>query len=215
MTDIVAPAEWFVPPYPKALVPDYSGYAPGAVSGASGGTGAADGGASSQVPTSYDLSWVAGDTVEFKFFFPNVCWVEVDPGSTQALWEYTTWRSQVRTSHYYYYGYWWPPTFPMGARIMEFVCTAEYVEDDPDKGTGTWVTLRGGTSWPGDFKWDLQSEAHTSTLDPYFYEAHTWYQGNVKVLPQYTSPTLYPPSNWPVYSFDSNPWPHQGPYLYP
>jgi hypothetical protein len=207
---IETPAQQFIPPYPQALVSGYTGY------GADVGSWNTDVASSEQIPLAHDLTWVAGDTAAFTFFFDGVCWTAVDPSPTApVMWEYTTWRSQVRTTAYYYYGYWWPPTFPMGALLMEFVCTSEYVENDPVLGTGTLVTIKGGTSWPGDFKWDLQSEAHTDVTIPEYYEAHTQYQGKVKVLPQYTSPTIYPPSNWPVYSFASNPWPPQGPYLYP
>lgn len=208
---IEVPDQQFVPPYPQALVNGYTGYAD-----LSGGSGSNGDSSQSQVPKSYDLSFVAGDTATFTFFFPDVCWTATDPTpAAPIVWEPVTWRAQVRTSHYYYYGYWWPPTFPMGAFLMDFTCTSEYLENDPDLGTGTQVTLKGGTTWPGDFKWDLQSEHHVDPLDPGFYEAHTHYQGKAKVLPQYTSPTLFAPSNWPLYSFDSNPWPHQGPHLYP
>jgi len=200
---IETPAQQFVPPYPQALVSGYTGF--GQIGwGATGDDGS---GASSQVPKSYDLEWVAGDTAVFDFFFANVCWTPTDPSPTQMPWEPVSWRSQVRTSHYYYYGYWWPPTFPLGAFLLEFACTAEYVEDDPINGSGTTVTIKGGTPWTGDFKWDLQSEHHVNVNDPSFYEARTWYQGKAKVLPQYTSPTIYAPSNWPMYSFVSNPWP--------
>jgi hypothetical protein len=208
---IETPAQQFVPPYPQPLVNGYTGYAGGDPNDWTTDTGSAK-----QVPTPYDLEWVAGDTAVFTFFVPNVNWTPTDPGGTPTVaWEYVTWRSQVRGSHYYYYGYWWPPTFPLGPYLMEFTCTAAYIENDATLGTGTQVTIKGGMAWVGDFKWDLQAEHHVNVNDPTYYEAHTLYQGNAKVLPQYTSPTLYAPSNWPMYSLAANvtwpPPPAQGP----
>jgi hypothetical protein len=196
MTDIVAPAEWFVPPYPKALVPDYSGYS--AAVGSSQGSGSTNsGGTSSQLPDTYDLEWVAGDTAEFQFYFDGVCWTDLAPTDTLGLpWVETLWEAQVRIKAYSYYGYWWPPTWPGYRYITSFVVTSEFLDDFNGLGPGTMVTLNGGTLWPGAFVWDLQT---TQTSHPALVvTVRTWLSGKATVDPQVTQDDRYPPSHWSV-----------------
>lgn len=197
--EIVPYAAGYIPP--NTFLPGLPGSGNG--SGSVNGSGS-DSSSSEQVPDSYDLHWVAGDTVTFEFFFADVCWVPIDPAPADPLitWENTTWHAEVRTTHLYYYGYWWPPVWPVGGFILSFDVTAVYMDQDPTLGSGTMVTLKGGTFWPGTYKWDLQSEAHTDTANPDHYEARTWLAGAATVDPQTTVPSQpYPPSNWPVYPY--------------
>ena len=193
-------AQPFVSPYPKAMIPNYTGDE----AGSSYGSG--DAALLTQLPTTQNLSWVAGDTATFSFFFPNVCWTPTQPAPPPTLyaWENVTWRSQVRTTKAYYYGYWWPPVFPLGYFIMEFSVDATYLGDptpDPTLGTGTLVTLTGGTAWPGHFAWDLQSEHHTDVSNPDWYAAQTHLQGKADVTGQVTNPQLTVPSNWGAFPY--------------
>jgi hypothetical protein len=196
--EIVPYAAGFKPPYPQALQANYSGYGSG--SGSVSGSG--DTPSSSQLPDPYDLSWVASDTAEFQFFFADVCWTDTDPSPTVpgVTWEKVLWSAQVRTTYGYYYGYWWPPVFPLGGLIMQFGVTSQYMENDSVFGTGTMVTLTGGTLWPGTFNWDLQADTYGDPVNaPDSYTTRTWLQGKATVTQQVTSPMLVPPSNWPIY----------------
>ena len=163
MSTVEPVAQWFVPPYPKALISGYSGFS--AADSTGGGASAASGASSSQVPDTYDLEWVAGDTAIFEFYFDGVCWTDVQPANPQGLtWVMTDWAAQVRAPHYTYYGYWWPPTWPGYQYLMAFTVTSEFMDDFNGLGPGTMVTLNGGTAWPGSFVWDLQtSQAQRST----------------------------------------------------
>src|SRR5262252_4242804 len=77
----------FVPPYPEAMQTNYTGYNTGTGSGDPNDWSSTDpSGALSQVPETVDLTWVASDTAMFSFFFPNVCWVDVDPTPTLYPW---------------------------------------------------------------------------------------------------------------------------------
>lgn len=196
MTDIVAPAQWFVPPYPKAMVPDYSGF--GATAGVpGGGDGTSGGSTSSQIPDTYDLEWVAGDSAEFQFYFDGVCWTALEPTDTLGLtWVQTLWEAQVRIKAYSYYGYWWPPTWPGYRYITSFVVTSEFLDDFNGLGPGTMVTLNGGTLWPGEFVWDLQTTQPDQSAP-----VRTWLSGKATVDPQVTQADRYPPSHWPVYPY--------------
>src|SRR5262252_1790794 len=177
----VPPAQQFMSPYPQAMIADYTGAEGAGLTSAATGAGAPVN--LSDLPLAYNLSWVAGDTAYFSFFFQNVCWLPAAPTPPPTLyaWENVTWRSQVRTPQSYYFGYWWPPTWPLGAFIMEFTVTATYMENDATLGTGTLVTIKGGTTWPGNYVWDLQSEHHVDQADLTYYEAHTRIAGSVTV----------------------------------
>ena len=204
----------FVPPYPQAMIANYSGYGSGASPQAVNGNGSVSG-SSSQVPEKHNLTWVAGDTAIFSghnddaFFFAGVCLTEVDPGLDPdrpdgITWTMATWQSQVRGSKPIYWGYWWPPLMPYGAFLMAFVVTAEFVEDHgtPEEPVaGTVVTLSGGTIWPGDWKWDLQTKYYPDPMDLEHYGVRTWKSGDVTVLPQVTMDPIVPPSHWPVYEY--------------
>ena len=199
--EIVPYAAGFKPLYPQSMVPGYNGYnAPS--SSVSGSTTPS----ASQVPDPYDLTWVASDTAQFAFFFKNVCWTDVVPVPAPTLygWTKTVWCAQVRTTWGYYYNYWWPPVFPLGGYVMAFNVTAQYMGDptpDPVLGTGTLVSLTGGTFWPGKFKWDLQADTYADVANPdTLTSVRTWLSGNATVLSQVTSPQIYPPSNWPMYA---------------
>jgi hypothetical protein len=194
--EIVPYAAGFIPP--STFLPGLGGSGSGSVNGSGSGAEGSD-----QLPDSYDLHWVAGDTVIFEFFFADVCWVPVNPNPVAPIvWQDTTWSAEVRTTNLFYYGYWWPPVWPVGGFILSFAVTAVYIANDPTLGSGTMVTLKGGTFWPGTFKWDLQSESHTDVANPDHYEARTWLAGTATVDPQITVPGQpYPPSNWPVYEY--------------
>jgi len=202
MTDVVyvPPAQQFVSPFPQAMIPGYSGAeaASGSVTGGGGGAGTAV--SLEQLPTTQDISWVAGDTATFTFFFADVCWTPVVPAPPPVLhtWENRTWRAQVRTPGAYYYGYWWPPIYPLGYLLVDFNVSAQYMENDATLGTGTLVTLKGGTMWPGKFVWDLQSEHHTDVSKPDFYEAHTHIRGNATIIGQVSNWQTSPPGYWGV-----------------
>lgn len=184
----------WVPPYPEAMVAGYSGYPSGAGSFVNGD--GAD--SSSQVPTPFDLTWVAGDTAFFQFFFVGVCWTPTEPTDTLGLtWVATSWESQVRAKYYTYYNYWWPPTWPGYRYLMSFAVTAELLTD-PVLGPGTMVTLNGGTIWPGEFVWDLQTKQYPDPLDLAHYYVRTWRSGKATVMAQVTQDDRYPPSNWPM-----------------
>lgn len=197
----------FVPPYPQAMIPNYSGYVAGSgVNGVSingSGTGITS---SSQVPDKHDLTWVAGDTASFQFYFDGVCWVDVDPiGATPRpdgiAWVMTTWQSQVRSPNWTYWNYWWPPVRPYGGLLMTFVVTTQFLEDYSGQGPGTLVSLQGGTIWPGNWKWDLQTKQYADPLDLAHYAVRTWMSGDVEILTQVTMDQPYPPSHWPVYEY--------------
>jgi len=201
--DYVPVAQQFVSPYPKALIPDYTGAETASGSGAGGGGGTGAAASLDQLPTTQDLSWVAGDTATFTFFFQNVCWTPVVPVPPPTLytWENVTWRAQVRTPGAYYYGYWWPPIYPLGRLLVDFTVTAAYKENDPVLATGTLVTLKGGTMWPGSFVWDLQSEHHTDSANPDFYEASTHVRGKATIIGQVSNWQTSPPGYWGVYPY--------------
>jgi len=209
--EIVPYAAGFKPLYPKAMIDGYTGYEmTGSVSGS--------GTATDMVlkPTTQNLEWVAGDTAHFQFFLPGVALMPDDPGTIDpsvSPWQRTKWDAQVRNPGYWYYGYWWPPVWPgFTPFIMAFTIKAEYGSQQqgtpPTTVYGTVLTLTGGTIWPGDFVWDLQSEVFTANVPPppteqdTFY-TKTWMSGKAKVDTQVTQPDLYPPSNWPVYRM---PW---------
>jgi hypothetical protein len=189
----------YKPAYPQALVPNYSGY--GVAATGVNGNGSTSPSAS-QVPDPYDLTWVASDTAQFSFFFKNVCWTETDPSPTLYPWAMTKWSAQVRTTSWYYYGYWWPPMFPLGRYLMAFTVTTKYMENDAVLGTGTLVTLTGGSFWPGNFRWDLQADTYADPVgNPDVFTSRTWLAGKATIQGQVTSPMIYPPSNWPIYQY--------------
>jgi hypothetical protein len=93
---------------------------------------------------------------------------------------------------------------PYGAFLMAFAVTAVFVEDYDVAGVatpGTLVTISGGTIWPGDWKWDLQSKMYPDPMDLEHYYVRTWKSGDVTVLPQVTMDPIVPPSHWPVYQY--------------
>lgn len=199
--EIVPYAAGFIPP--TTFLPGLNGTGSGSVSGS--GTGTAS---SEQVPESYDLHWVAGDTAEFDFFFDGVCWTPVDPGLASnrpdgIVWEQTAWEAQVRSGNYWYYGYWWPPVWPgYWPTIAVFHVSASFVEDFNGMGAGTMVSLNGGTIWPGSFVWDLQTTQYPyAPADVSVTTVRTWLSGKAIVDQQVTQNDLYPPSNWPVYPY--------------
>jgi hypothetical protein len=198
--EIVPYASKFKPPYPATLIANYSGY-PAVTSVNGNGTGAS----ASQVPDSYDLHWVAGDTAYFEIFFPGVCWVDVDPGTETppVSWVDTEWQSQVRAKAYQYYGYWWPPTWPGYRFIMAFTVSASFEPTDYNgQGPGTVVSLVGGSIWPGSYVWDLQTKQWPDQVnDPDIYHVRTWKSGKATIDPQVTQDDIFPPSNWPVYPY--------------
>lgn len=199
----------WVPPYPQAMISGYSGYG----SGGSFVNGNGSVSSSTQVPEQHNLTWVAGDTAVFSFFFPGVCLTPVDPGLAPdrpdgITWTMAVWESQVRGDKPIYWGYWWPPLMPYGAFLMAFAVTASFVEgytgtpDAPIPATpGTLVWLSGGTIWPGSWKWDLQTKYYSDPMDLEHYGVRTWKSGDVEVLKQVTMDPLYPPSHWPVYQY--------------
>jgi hypothetical protein len=190
--EIVPYAEGFIPP--TAFLPGLNGG-----SGSVNGSGS-DTGSSSQVAQSYDLHWVAGDTADFQFYFDGVCWVDTEPADTLGLtWVDTVWESQVRMAQALYYGYWWPPVWPGYRYLFSFTVTAAFQADFNGLGPGTMVTLTGGTIWPGDFVWDLQTKQWANPTDTATYTTRTWLSGKVVVDPQVTQQDIWPPSNWYVY----------------
>lgn len=197
-TEVLAQGEETVPfaadfvPLP-AMIPGYTGYETTVTEPTP---------STSQKPQPYDLDWVAGDTVQFQFFFDNVCWTDIEPGvHTGVPWQRTTWQAQVRARHNAYWGYWWPPVWPgRWPMILNFVVTSEFVTDYLTQGPGTVVTMTGQTMWPGKFLWDLQTKTYP---DPMLaaYNTRTWLSGKATIAQQTTQDQPYPPSNWPVYQY--------------
>lgn len=150
-------------------------------------------GKSSQTPTQHDLEWTAGDSAAFAFFFDNVAWTPddpftVNPPPTGIVWECHAWASQVRTKNPWYLGYWWPPVQPYGRLLLDFSVDATWYDDFQSNGPGTLITVSGGTGWPGQFVWDLQSTHYPDPLDTSVWFTRTWIQGAVTINGQVTVP---------------------------
>ena len=201
-------ASLFVPPYPEAMIPGNTGYAV-VGDGTNGGGGGSGSAATFPIPVvSGDVVLPfrfrfrlrsplagAGDTFTVQFFFPGVCWVDVDPVLDPArpdgiTWEYRTWQAQVRGDKLVYGGYWWPPAYPVGPWIQDFVIDATWkdsvlpsMEDPKATGPGTWVTLLTSIFWPGDWVWDLQSIYYLDpVLQPTLGATRTWVAGKATIL---------------------------------
>lgn len=192
--EIVPYAAGFVPA--SAMSAGFTGYASGSVNGSEPGM-------SSQDPTPYNLSWTAGDTAEFDFFFDGVAWTNPVPTDLFGLtWKKTIWDAQVRSGAFMYYGYWWPPVWPgRWPTLVKFDIWTEVVENFNNAlGPGTVVHLSGGSIWPGNFKWDLQTKQFADDVTT-LYKTRTWLSGDAVIAPQTTQDDLYPPSNWSAYPY--------------
>lgn len=191
--EIVPYAAGYVPA--SAMVSGFNGYESGSVN-------ASGAGMSTQTPSAYDLSWTAGDTAEFDFFFDNVCWTDVAPADPLTLtWVKTIWEAQVRSPMQLYYGYWWPPVWPgYWPTILKFSIWSEFVANFNQMGPGTIVHLAGGALWPGNFVWDLQTKQFADNVTT-AYKTRTWLSGAAIIDRQVTQDDLLPPSNWNVYPY--------------
>jgi hypothetical protein len=116
-SEIVPYAAGFVPA--SAMSAGFTGYASGSVNGSEPGM-------SNQDPTPYNLSWTAGDTAEFDFFFDGVAWTNPVPANLYGLtWKKTIWAG----------GSIWPGTFKWDLQTKQFAddVTTQYK-------TRTWLS---------------------------------------------------------------------------
>jgi hypothetical protein len=178
----------------SAMVPGFTGLEAVSVSD--------DVASSTQEPTPYNLSWTAGDTAQFDFFFDGVAWTNPAPADLHGLtWVKTVWEAQARSGAMLYYGYWWPPVWPgRWPTIVKFDIWTEVLADYNSLGPGTMVHLSGGAIWPGTFKWDLQTKQFADNVTT-LYKTRTWLSGDAVIAPQTTQDDLYPPSNWGTYPY--------------
>ena len=103
-----------------------------------------------------------------------------------------------------YGGYWWPPAYPVGPWIQDFVVNATWIDAPPpggenpnSTGPGTLVQLVTSIFWPGSWVWDLQSIYYPDPVgQPTLGFTRTWVAGKVTIDKQVTSSQRYPPSHW-------------------
>jgi len=128
-----------------------------------GGIGGSATALASQVAPTCDLSFTRGDTVDFQFFFPGVCWTLEEPVPAPPVdWERRVWNAQIRDPDHHpadpccYINAWIPAwgTLPTNGQIAhisswtllaEFMCVSEFVsvsDEAPEYATfGTLVTI--------------------------------------------------------------------------